>query len=208
MNTVLKIIISISLLLLVTVHAQALSQNYIIVGHIYPPYISDHVTIRNQETNEEMIVQIIDCDHNLKEYLFDLANLKKGWKNGDKLRLFYGNKSEMLTVDDSMAGIQADFNRPLTIPPESIIAGTILILASSGYYYIKRKRKRKEEEEITMVELTDTGKEKEPVTIAERVAVIIIFGAMAIFCLYKDNFEAAAGFASTIAVYFLSRQGT
>jgi len=143
MNIIIKIIISISLLLIITVNAHALSENYIIVGHIYPPYFSDYATIQNHETGEEMTVQIIDCDHNLKEYLFDLANLKKGWRNEDKLWLLYGNMTTEIKVDNSMAGIQADFNRPLTIPPEPIIVGTILILASGGYYYI-RKRKEKE----------------------------------------------------------------
>ena len=208
MNIIIKIIISISLLLLMSTNTCALSENYIIVGHIYKPHLSDHVTVRNQVTNEELTVQIIDCDHNLKEYLFDLANLKDGWNNGDRLWLFYGNESRLFTIeviaDNSMAGIQADFNRPTNIEPIVIIAGTILILASGGYYYIKRKRK--EEEVITMVELTDTG--KETVTVAERVAVITIFGALSLFCAYKGNFEAASGFASTIAVYFLSRQGT
>ena len=143
MNIIIKIIISIGLLLLVTANTYALSENYIIVGHIYPPYISDYVTVQNQETSEEMTVQIIDCDHDLKEYLFDLANLKQGWHDEDKFIISYGNKSMELIIDSSMAGIQADFNRPLTIPPEPIIVGTILILASGGYYYI-RKRKEKE----------------------------------------------------------------
>jgi len=203
MNLFIKIIISISLLLIITVNAHALSENYIIVGHIYPPYISDYVTVQNQETGEEMTVQVIDCDHNLKEYLFDLANLKKGWRNEDKLWLLYGNMTTKIKVDNSMAGIQADFNRPLTIPPEPIIVGTILILASGGYYYI-RKRKEKEVKEMTEQEIT----EKEKVSVAERVVVIIIFGALAGFSMYKGNFEAASGFASTIAVYFLSRTGT
>ena len=145
MNTILKIIISIGLLLLVTATTHALSENYIIVGHIYEPYLSDYVTLRNQVTDEEMTVQIIDCDHNLKEYLFDLANLRNGWNNGDRLWLFYGNESRLfmieVIVDDSMAGIQADFNRPTDIEPIVIIAGTVLILASGGYYYIKRKIK-------------------------------------------------------------------
>jgi len=203
MNIIIKIIISISLLLIITVNAHALSENYIIVGHIYPPYISDYVTVQNQETIEEMTVQIIDCDHNLKEYLFDLANLKQGWHDEDKFIISYGNKSMELIIDSSMAGIQADFNRPLTIPPEPIIVGTILILASGGYYYI-RKRKEKEVKEMTEQEIT----EKEKVSVAERVVVIIIFGALAGFSMYKGNFEAASGFASTIAVYFLSRTGT
>jgi len=150
MNIIIKMILSIGLLLLMTSNTYALSEHYIIVGHIYPPYISDNVTLRNQATNEELTIQIIDCEHNLKEYLFDLVNLKNGWNNGDRLWLFYGNESRLFTieviVDNSMAGIQADFNRPLTIPPEPIIVGTILILASGGYYYI-RKRKEKEVKE-------------------------------------------------------------
>jgi len=141
MNIVIKIIISISLLLLMCTNTYALSENYIIVGHIYPPYISDHVTLRNQVTNEELTVQIRNCNHNLKEYLFDMANLKKGWNDEDKFIVSYGNKSTELIIDTSMAGIQADFNRPTDIKPIVVITGTILILASGGYYYIKRKIK-------------------------------------------------------------------
>lgn len=202
MKNIIKIVISLCLILLITPCTYAITENYIIVGHIYPPYLSNHVTLRNQGTNEELTVQIRDCDHNLKEYLFNLANFKQGWHDNDKFIISYGNKSMELIIDSSMAGIQADFNRPATISPEPIIAGTILILAAGGYYYIRRKRNEKEV--ITMVEPT----EKETVTVAERVAVILIFGTLALFCLYKNNFEAAAGFASTIAVYFLSRQGT
>ena len=47
----------------------------------------------------------------------------------------------------------------------------------------------------------------EKVSIAERVAVIFIFGILAGYSLYTGNIEAATGFASTIAVYFLSRTG-
>jgi len=48
----------------------------------------------------------------------------------------------------------------------------------------------------------------ESVTVAERLAVIIIFGCLAGYCAYVGNIEAATGFSSTIAVYFLSRTGT
>jgi len=142
MNILFKIIILISLSFLITSTTYAQPNNhYIIVGHIYPPYISDHITLSNQATDEELTVQIIDCDHDIKEYLFDIANFKQGWNNNDKFIISYGNKSMELIIDNSMAGIQADFNRPATIQPEPIIAGAILILALGGsYYYIKRRK--------------------------------------------------------------------
>lgn len=137
-----KIIIFVSLLLLSASITYAQPNHYVIVGHIYPPYISDHVTLTNQATNEELTVQTRDCDHTLKEYLFELANLKQGWHDGDKFVVSYGNKSMELIIDTSMAGIQADFNRPPIIAPEPIIAGAILILAlGASYYYIKRRKR-------------------------------------------------------------------
>lgn len=41
----------------------------------------------------------------------------------------------------------------------------------------------------------------------ERFAVLIIFGGLAVYMAYKGNSEAVAGFATTIATYFLSRNG-
>jgi len=141
MKIIIKVVIALCLILLIAPCTYAITENYIIVGHIYPPYISDHVKLINQKTNEEMTVQIRDYDHNLKEYLFDIANFKQGWNNNDKFIISYGNKSMELIIDSSMAGIQADFNRPSTIPPEPIIAGAILILTLGGsYYYIKRRK--------------------------------------------------------------------
>uniref|UniRef100_A0A6M3LC64 Holin n=1 Tax=viral metagenome TaxID=1070528 RepID=A0A6M3LC64_9ZZZZ len=41
----------------------------------------------------------------------------------------------------------------------------------------------------------------------ERFAVLIIFGILSGWMAYKGNSEAAAGFATVIATYFLSRTG-
>ncbi len=41
----------------------------------------------------------------------------------------------------------------------------------------------------------------------ERMAILVIFGVLASYMAYKGNTEAAIGFATTIATYFLSRQG-
>lgn len=41
----------------------------------------------------------------------------------------------------------------------------------------------------------------------ERFAVMLIFGLLAIYMGYKGNNEAMAAFATTLATYFLSRQG-
>lgn len=149
LTIVYMILITIISLSLYNYPSNAVSSNnnhYIIVGHIYPPYNSDIVTLRNRVTNEELTVNIINCNHNLKEYLFDLANLKNGWNNNDRLWLFYGNKSELLTkeviINTEFAGIQSDFNAPYDYTPIAVITGTVLILSGS-YYYIKRILKKR-----------------------------------------------------------------
>lgn len=42
----------------------------------------------------------------------------------------------------------------------------------------------------------------------ERFAVLIIFGSLAGWMAFKGNSEAAAGFATVIATYFLARTGS
>ncbi len=44
-------------------------------------------------------------------------------------------------------------------------------------------------------------------TVTERVVILGIFGALAVISLLQNNLQAATAFASTIGVYFLSRQG-
>lgn len=115
--------------------------HYIIVGHIYPPYNSSVVYLENIRTSEVIRINIKECEHNLKEYLFELANLKYGWKNKDKLLLTYDNKTTELIVNTKYIGIQKDINVPNKYNPISIITGTVLILSISGlYYYIKKKK--------------------------------------------------------------------
>lgn len=59
-----------------------------------------------------------------------------------------------------------------------------------------------EETKITMPEhLPDIP------TSYERFAVLIIFGGLMVIMAWRGNFEAATAFGSTIATYFLSRQG-
>ncbi len=41
----------------------------------------------------------------------------------------------------------------------------------------------------------------------ERFTVMVIFGLLTLYMGYVGNNEAMTGFASTLAVYFLSRQG-
>lgn len=41
----------------------------------------------------------------------------------------------------------------------------------------------------------------------ERFAVLLIFGGLAVFMAYKGNTEAMIAFGTTLATYFLSRQG-
>lgn len=41
----------------------------------------------------------------------------------------------------------------------------------------------------------------------ERFTVMVIFGLLTLYMGYVGNTEAMTGFASTLAVYFLSRQG-
>lgn len=46
------------------------------------------------------------------------------------------------------------------------------------------------------------------VTLAEKIIVLGIFGALALFSLIKlENIEAASAYATTIATYYLSREG-
>ena len=46
------------------------------------------------------------------------------------------------------------------------------------------------------------------VTVAEKLVVLAVFGTLAVYSLVKlENIEAASGFASTVAVYYLSRDG-
>lgn len=47
----------------------------------------------------------------------------------------------------------------------------------------------------------------ETATFAEKIVVIGILGALALFCLYKGNFEGGSGYATSIIVYAGSRKG-
>uniref|UniRef100_A0A6H2A1J7 Uncharacterized protein n=1 Tax=viral metagenome TaxID=1070528 RepID=A0A6H2A1J7_9ZZZZ len=50
--------------------------------------------------------------------------------------------------------------------------------------------------------------EKIKVTLAEKLVVLVIFGTLAVYSLVKlEDIVAASGFASTVAVYYLSRDG-
>lgn len=113
--------------------------HYVIVGHVYQPYDSDIVTIKNDRTQESVDIRLIDCDHNAKEYLFDLANFKQDWVNYESLDVIYGNQTRQIIVDTHYAGVQLDFNRTDIVVP--VIIGSILILVAGGYYYIMRKIK-------------------------------------------------------------------
>lgn len=46
------------------------------------------------------------------------------------------------------------------------------------------------------------------VTWQEKVAVIVVFGALAIYSLYMGNELAASGYATALATYYMSREGT
>ena len=41
----------------------------------------------------------------------------------------------------------------------------------------------------------------------EKYTVLLLFGGLMIYMAYKGNIEATTAFATTIATYFLSRQG-
>lgn len=122
-----------------TAQATPGDHHQIIVGHIYPPYEADStVTFTNVRTNEQLQVTAIDCEHGLKEYLFNLANLKNGWKTGDKVTISYGNEFLPFRLDESLRNIQVDINAPADYSP-IIIGGAVLIAASGGLYYRKKK---------------------------------------------------------------------
>lgn len=45
------------------------------------------------------------------------------------------------------------------------------------------------------------------VTWQEKVAVIVVFGALALYSLYQGNELAASGYATALATYYMSRAG-
>ena len=128
------------------------NEHYIICGHVYEPYTHSIVTLENIRTMEIQSVEIIDCEHGLKEYLFNLANFKQGWVHVDSFAIRYGDQSFTIQPDMTNIGIQADFNQPFDVSPIAIITGTILILTSSGYYYIKRKGDKNMSENVEVKE--------------------------------------------------------
>lgn len=178
------------------------NEHYIIVGHVYEPYTQDNiVTLINIRTGESIKVTAINCEHGMKEYLFNLANLHQGWTHEDEFILSYGNFSAQFNIIEDLIAYQQDIQRPADIDPIFILSGFLVVAVGSGYFYMKKKKSN--QEVTTLANESNTEK----VTIAERVVVLIIFGALAGFSAYSGNQEAAAGYASTIAVYFLARQG-
>ena len=122
------------------------NKHYIVVGHVYPSYESNYITIENIRTMEILKIQLIDCEHELKEYLFDLANLKQGWNKFDKIIITYDNNSYTVMLNNPNGlGYQQDFNAPIGYIPIAIVSGTILIAVGTGYYikYGKEQTKKK-----------------------------------------------------------------
>lgn len=137
MKTVVLILVIICLC--VSARGVPTDHHQIIVGHIYPPYeVDSTVTFSNIRTGEQLQVTAIDCEHSLKEYLFNMANLKQGWKSGDLITISYGNEFATSNLDESKRNIQVDINAPADYSP-IIIGGAVLIAASGGLYYRKKK---------------------------------------------------------------------
>lgn len=45
-------------------------------------------------------------------------------------------------------------------------------------------------------------------TATEKLAIILIFGALSLYSMYQANAAAATAYATVLATYFLSRNGT
>ena len=148
------------------------NEHYFIMGHIYEPYNNTYVTIENTRTMEIQIIELIDCEHELKEYLFDLANLKQGWLNTDDIIITYDDESVKIKINKNTIKIQLDFNQPNDYIPISIITGAVLIL--SGRYYIKRRKQIMSEENAETENIkTNTQKNYRPK----------FFANLAMFCM-------------------------
>lgn len=134
------ILFSLNIIVITALGETQISNNYIIVGHIYPPNDVLTISLENLRTSEIFTVDIRNGNNNLKEYLFDLANLKQGWRNNDNLLLNYNGTKTVLVVDSQYVGIQKDINAPTDYIPIVIITGAVLIIVVGGtYYYIKSK---------------------------------------------------------------------
>lgn len=142
--------------------------HFIVVGHIYNDdgdLASDiEVVLLNVRTGESQTF----ATNERGEYLFDCLNFKKGHENADRLNIsgIYG--SQEVIIDLQYAGIQCPINKPLGIPVEPIVAGTVLVSVLGGaYYYIKRKKKKiiKEEKQKEMIEEKMSEEEKKKVKI-------------------------------------------
>jgi len=121
--------------------------HYLVVGHIYEPYTQDNIVIlTNIRTGKHLQVTAISCEHDLKEYLFNLANLKDGWNREDIIVISYGNQSTVINILVDSVGAQVDLNKPSNWDPILILAGSSLVVLSGGiYFYMKRKKIHNEE---------------------------------------------------------------
>lgn len=170
------------------------NDHYFIVGHIYEPYSEDNIVIiTNVRTGEQLNEIAIDCEHGVKVYLFNLANLHQGWNNKDEMVITYHNNSTSIIIDDSMTGIQVDLNAPEGYNPIPIIAGTLILSACGSYYYIRRKKGNKE---VTTLEEETPSKQTgfklfRDFGVRALISTLLIIGCIisVLYAMYLNNSE-------------------
>lgn len=172
------------------------NEHYIIVGHIYEPYTEDNVVILiNTRTGEGLKVTAIDCEHGMKEYLFNLANLHQDWTHNDEFIISYGNETVQFNIMEESISAQVDINRPDDVDPIFIITGSFIIILSGGVYFYMRKKK--EYSEVTTLteeskEDTKTGfKLKQDFGVRALIATLVTTGYIVsiLTAIYLDNKE-------------------
>ena len=121
----------------------ATQQPYIICGHVWneEKQLAEgvEVTVINLRSNETQMF----ITNEKGEFLIECLNFKQEYQNGDQLLISCIYDSVEVAVDTQYAGIQCPINKPVGVPVEPIVAGTVLVTVASGlYYYIKRKKKK------------------------------------------------------------------
>jgi len=141
------------------------NEHYVIVGHIYVPYSEDNqVVLTNIQTGEQLTVISIDCEHGLKEYMFNLANLHQGWTHNDTFIINYGSEFIDFKIIKDSRNYQQDIQRPDNVDPIFIFIGFFIIAVGSGYFYMKKKKQITQGEENMTEEDTqeqETSTEKQ-----------------------------------------------
>lgn len=171
------------------------NEHYIVVGHIYEPYTQDNmVVLVNTRTCESMYLTAVDCeDGNMKEYLFNLANLHTGWTHDDNFLIIYGNTTTQFNIIKGSVAYQQDIQRPADVDPIYILTGFIIVAVGGGYFYMKKKKEYSEVTTLTE-EKEDTKtrfKLKQDFGVRALIATLVTTGYIVsiLTAIYLDNKE-------------------